>query len=116
MPLAPLKNRLRPFNQSLTLAHAVGTALNFEVRPALTRHFSFWDILVPSHAALTHTHPARWFSLEKIFHADDSNIVRGRDVIIVDDVLTSGANLEMAARELKTQGATTITGLVLARA
>lgn len=116
MPLSPLKNRLRPFNQSLTLAHAVGTACGFEVQPALARRFTFWDILVPSHAHLEHTDPTRWFSLERTFTSQHDNTIKNNDVILIDDVLTSGANLEMAARTLKASGAHSITGLVLARA
>ncbi len=41
--------------------------------------------------------------------------LKGRRVILVDDVMTSGASLFTAAQALRASGATHITGLVLAR-
>jgi predicted amidophosphoribosyltransferase len=41
--------------------------------------------------------------------------VRGRHVLLVDDVMTSGASVFTAAQVLKTAGATRVTALVLAR-
>jgi ComF family protein len=42
--------------------------------------------------------------------------IAGRAVILVDDVMTTGATLAAAARPLRNAGAASITGLVLARA
>ena len=41
--------------------------------------------------------------------------VAGRRVVLVDDVMTSGATLEAAARALRRAGAARVDGLVLAR-
>ena len=41
--------------------------------------------------------------------------VRGKRVVLVDDVMTSGASLFAAAQALRDAGAAHITGLVLAR-
>jgi predicted amidophosphoribosyltransferase len=41
--------------------------------------------------------------------------VRDRDVVLVDDVMTSGASLFTAAQALREAGARRITALVLAR-
>jgi predicted amidophosphoribosyltransferase len=41
--------------------------------------------------------------------------IRGRRVVLVDDVMTSGASLFAAATALRQAGAAHITGLVVAR-
>ena len=42
--------------------------------------------------------------------------VRGRQVILIHDVLTTGSTLEAAAKVIKAAGAERISGLVFARA
>jgi predicted amidophosphoribosyltransferase len=42
--------------------------------------------------------------------------VRGRNVLLVDDVMTTGATLDTGARVLKAAGAARVTGLTAARA
>jgi predicted amidophosphoribosyltransferase len=41
--------------------------------------------------------------------------IAGKRVVLVDDVMTSGASLHAAARVLRSAGAAHITGLVLTR-
>jgi predicted amidophosphoribosyltransferase len=48
------------------------------------------------------------------FHCSDD--FTGKRVILVDDVMTSGASLAECARTLKLHGATEVTALVVARA
>jgi predicted amidophosphoribosyltransferase len=41
--------------------------------------------------------------------------VRGKNVVLIDDVMTSGASLHTAARVLRQAGALKVSALVLAR-
>jgi predicted amidophosphoribosyltransferase len=41
--------------------------------------------------------------------------LRGRDIVLVDDVMTSGASIFTAAQVLRDAGARRVTALVLAR-
>ncbi len=49
-------------------------------------------------------------------HADRRSVVVGRDVLVVDDTMTTGVTLQHAAAALRTAGARSVVGLVLGRA
>ena len=58
--------------------------------------------------------------IENISHAfvlkpERKNLVKGKAIILIDDVLTSGSTLLEAARILKRNGAKKVFGLTLAR-
>jgi predicted amidophosphoribosyltransferase len=54
-------------------------------------------------------HDAFWVAPERV------SAVRGQRVVLVDDVMTTGASMYEAAQALQAAGAAHITGLVLAR-
>jgi predicted amidophosphoribosyltransferase len=58
---------------------------------------------------LDHVRDAFWVTPERM------SAVRGQRVVLVDDVMTTGASMHEAARALRVMGAAHITGLVLAR-
>lgn len=54
--------------------------------------------------------------LEGAFRPVRADMIQGRHIVLVDDVLTTGATLEMAARTLKRAGAKRVDALVFAQA
>jgi len=58
----------------------------------------------------------RWDNVRGAFEVRDPARVAGRTVILVDDVVTTGATLAAAARPLRRAGARAIIGVALARA
>jgi len=54
--------------------------------------------------------------IRKAFRARSSAHLKGRTVLLVDDILTTGATCGEAARELKRAGAARVVALVIARA
>lgn len=59
---------------------------------------------------------ARLRQLQNAFRVIRTESIRGKHVVLVDDVLTTGATLETAARELKRAGAKRVSAIVFAQA
>ncbi len=57
----------------------------------------------------------RWENVQRAFVAD-SRQIGGLNILVIDDIMTTGATLNAAASALKHAGATRVYGLTLARA
>ena len=108
MPLSPRRLSERGFNQSLVLARALVArktepALLLRVRDTATQ------AALDRQARLANVKGA--FAVEPL----QAQRMRGRRVVLVDDVMTSGASLFAAAEALRAAGAARVTALVMAR-
>lgn len=108
LPLSRERLRQRGFNQALELAR--------QLAPGKTRS----DVLLrlrdtPAQSALPRE--ARLRNVRGAFGVADGQVrtVAGQHVLLVDDVMTSGATLSGAAQALRAAGAARVTALVLAR-
>jgi ComF family protein len=108
MPLSAQRIAERGFNQSLVLARALSaekaaTGLLLKVRDT------------PAQAALDRQQRLR--NVKGAFAVEPlrAQQLRGRDIVLVDDVMTSGASIFTAAQVLRDAGARRVTALVLAR-
>jgi ComF family protein len=117
VPLHRTKNRQRGFNQARALAKAAVDALGHS-------HPEWKLTLAPStlmrlratetQAGLT---PAqRRKNVRGAFKVTDPAVVRGRGVLLVDDILTTGATARAAAQSLIKAGAASVYVATLARA
>jgi ComF family protein len=57
---------------------------------------------------------ARWHNLEGAFRARAAAATRGRDIVVVDDIVTTGATLTEAVRALRSAGREPLGGAVVA--
>jgi ComF family protein len=108
MPLAPERLAGRGFNQALELARALAPA---KVRADLLLRVRDTPAQAELGLAARLRNVSNAFAVEPLQAAR----VHGRRIVLVDDVMTSGASLFAAARALRQAGAAHVTGLVLAR-
>jgi len=108
MPLSRERLQTRGFNQALTLAR--------QLAPDKTDQRLLLRIKdTPAQSSLKRTQ--RLASLNGAFAVEPLLIekIRGARLVLVDDVMTSGASLYAAAQVLRAAGAAHITALVIAR-
>ncbi|MBI1339797.1 ComF family protein [bacterium] len=111
VPLHRFRMAQRGFNQSVWLAAALSRRCGVRVcLDALVRRRS-----TPSQAGLTADGRRR--NVQGAFTVQKGAVSRiaGRSVVLVDDVLTTGATVEACARVLKRSGAARVDVLTLAR-
>jgi ComF family protein len=94
VPLHPRKRRKRGYNQSEMIASGIATAMNIGMDTT-----SF--IRTVNTATQTRkSRFARWENVSEIFLVTDADKLANRHIILVDDVITTGATLESAAHTL----------------
>jgi ComF family protein len=109
VPLHPRRERERGFNQSQLLARRVGRAWGRPVRD---------DVLVRAVATPSQTtldRAARRANVRRAFRLRRPEAVAGRHVLLVDDILTTGATVSECARCLEEAGPRTVGILTVAR-
>ncbi|WP_309951547.1 MULTISPECIES: ComF family protein [Variovorax] len=108
MPMAPARLRERGFNQALELARRLAPAKTDAALLLRTRD-------TPAQIGLERAERLR--NLRGAFAVEPmrASQLQGRRVVLVDDVMTTGASLFSAAAALRLAGAAHITAVVLAR-
>jgi ComF family protein len=108
MPLSAQRLQERGYNQVQVLAQALCSGklrINLLLRVQDTPAQS----TLPRHERLRNVQHA--FAVDPL----QRTLVQGKRIVLLDDVMTSGATLQAASRLLRAAGAQHITGLVLAR-
>jgi len=107
VPMDRRREAKRGYNQALYLAQEVGERLNLPVaKDALRKKKD-----VPIQHLLSYEE--RRVNLKDAYFPGKSS-VRGKRVLLCDDVYTTGATLESCAKALKEQGAVSVLGVVIA--
>lgn len=107
IPTSSRRIRQRGFDHARRLAEEIAKSSPFDYHKLLLREFDVHQVGA--------TKAIRRQQVAGMFEVLDAQKVRGGTVLLVDDVLTTGATLEEAARTLKRAGAKEVGAVVFAR-
>jgi len=109
VPSHPRRLRSRGFNQAALIADALGKLTHMRVAEGLLVRTTN----APSQLNMD-SDDSRWSNVEGNFSCSGS--VHGLRILVVDDLVTTGATMSACATALKEAGASKVTGLAVARA
>jgi ComF family protein len=110
VPLHPRRLRQRGFNQSVILAREVSR------RHGVAMDFRTLRRIVDTESQAGLKKEERRSNIRKAFAVTDPERIRGQNILLVDDVYTTGSTLGECAKTLLKGGAEAVGALTLARA
>jgi len=110
IPLHPRKERQRGFNQAKLIAEIVAKNFNLELIESLKR------IRNNKPQVGLKDNEARIKNMAGCFKIQNPEQIKNKNILLVDDVFTSGATINEAVKVLKQNGAKKIIALVIAKA
>lgn len=95
VPLHKKKLKQRGYNQSDFIAIGVAKVLNCEINTSLIKRME------RSESQTKKSKYERWENVGSAFTLTDANQYRGKHILLVDDVITTGATLEACCKKLE---------------
>jgi ComF family protein len=111
IPLHASRLRERGFNQSELLANLIADSNHLTVDSSSLQK----NKKTKAQIAMKN-HKQRQGNLRGVFSLSEKNSIAGKNIILIDDVWTSGATMNEVSAVLKAGGAKKIIGLVVAKA
>lgn len=90
IPLHPVKLRRRGFNQSQVIAQGIAEVLGIEI------HADMLNRKIFTSSQTRRKRYDRWKNVEGIFGCNYPEKIRNKHILLVDDVITTGATMEAA--------------------
>ncbi len=109
VPLHPTRLIKRRYNQAALLARALAKITDIDFAPDILFRIRRTDSQGGFNAR------ARVQNVRGAFSVKQPDKIKDQNLVLVDDVFTTGATLEACARELKRAGAARVDGICLAR-
>ena len=107
VPLANKRLRQRGYNQSLEIARGISEMTGLPIYNKVVRRNAFEG---------SQTNKGRWErneNVEGVFELKDATAIQGKHILIVDDVVTTGATVIACAQELCKAGSIKVSVLAL---
>jgi len=107
VPLHPKKQKKRGFNQSEIIAKGVASVVDAELNTSILYRKAF------SNTQTRKSKYQRWENVENIFSLKNPDMIRNKHILLLDDVITTGATIEACAHVLlKAEGVSLSAGAV----
>ena len=94
IPLHPKKEKIRGYNQSHVIAEGISEIINIPIAEKCLVRRVFTDTQTRK------TRDERWENVKDIFELKNAEKLQNKHVLLVDDVLTTGATLMSAGKAL----------------
>jgi len=94
LPLNPRKEKKRGYNQSAVIAEGIAGIWSKPVDTTIVERRIFTE---------TQTHKdriSRWQSMRNVFAVTDSEAIAHKNILLVDDIITTGATLEACGEKI----------------
>lgn len=98
VPLAKNRLRERGYNQSVEIARGIAAVTGLPIAEKAVKRDTFRE------SQTTKDRRQRQANVENVFHLRDAEIFRGKHVLIVDDVITTGSTMTSLAEEIMKAG------------
>ena len=108
VPLHPDKERARGYNQSTMFAQGIAEALSVPVLDQVLQRRQFTGTQTRKRRLERHTNVSQVFAIAK------PSSIRGKHILLVDDVLTTGATLEECGTALLSVPSTRLSSVTIA--
>lgn len=102
IPLFHAKERRRGYNQSVLICNGLAEILNIPVLEGIVVRIQ--DTETQTKKSRTE----RWKNMEGMFRLENAAAIAGKHVLLVDDVITTGATLEACSSELMKAGCSSV--------
>jgi len=109
VPLHPMRRRERGYNQSALLAQTLAKQLNTTFLPRVLKRIR------PTISQTNLTAVNRLSNVSGAFGISKSKKIANHKILLVDDVMTTGATVNACAKTLKKNGATSVHVITVAR-
>jgi ComF family protein len=107
LPTAAVRVRQRGYDHAERISHTIALTKNMRQQCLLRRSGGARQVGASRQQRLS--------QLRGAFYVPDPKALRGRDILLVDDILTTGGSIEEAARVLRAAGARSVSASIFAQ-